>query len=257
MSVLIVSVVAAFASCLTFFSGFGLGTLLLPAFALFYPIEQAVACTAIVHFLNGLFKLALVWRHVNFTIILRFGVPALVASFVGASALVVLSVSKPIFSYVIASHKYSVVPAKLIVGILLLFFVVAELTPRFRSLVVPIRYLPYGGLLSGFFGGLAGMQGALRSMFLSKASLTKEQFVATGAGIAFMIDVARIIVYSSGFSLLDVSKNTDVVAMAILAALSGSLIGKKYLKSVTLQSVQRIVAAMLLMVSIGLITGIL
>ncbi len=245
------------ASCLTFFSGFGLGTLLLPAFALFYPVEQAIACTAIVHFLNGLFKLVLVWRHVNWKIILRFGLPALMASFAGASALVVLAVSKPIFSYAIANHKLSIFPAKLIVGVLLLLFVAAELIPRFRSIVVPLRYLPYGGLLSGFFGGLVGMQGALRSIFLSRASLTKEQFIATGAGIAFMIDVARIFVYSSGFFLLDLSMNAEVLAIAIFAALVGSLVGKKYLKSVTLQSVQRVVAAMLLVVSVGLIIGVL
>ena len=59
MSYLIICTVALLASALTFFSGFDLGTLLLPAFALFFPIEQAVALTAVVHFLNSLFKLAL------------------------------------------------------------------------------------------------------------------------------------------------------------------------------------------------------
>jgi uncharacterized membrane protein YfcA len=60
VSYLLVFAMAFLASGLTFFSGFGLGTLLLPAFALFFPIEQAVALTAVVHFLNGLFKLGLV-----------------------------------------------------------------------------------------------------------------------------------------------------------------------------------------------------
>jgi hypothetical protein len=62
---LVVCSVALLASGLTFFSGFGLGTLLLPAFALFFPVEQAVALTAVVHFLNGLFKLGLVGRHAD------------------------------------------------------------------------------------------------------------------------------------------------------------------------------------------------
>jgi hypothetical protein len=44
---------------LTFFSGFGLGSLLLPAFAVFFPIEVAVAATGVVHLANNLFKLAL------------------------------------------------------------------------------------------------------------------------------------------------------------------------------------------------------
>jgi hypothetical protein len=39
--------VAFAVSGLTLFPGFGLGTLLMPAFALFFPIEVAVAATAI------------------------------------------------------------------------------------------------------------------------------------------------------------------------------------------------------------------
>jgi len=47
-------------SGLTLFSGFGLGTLLMPVFAIFFPIEIAIAMTAIVHLANNIFKLALV-----------------------------------------------------------------------------------------------------------------------------------------------------------------------------------------------------
>lgn len=47
MAYLFVSVAAILASGLTFFFSFGLGTLLLPAFALFVPIDQAIAMTAV------------------------------------------------------------------------------------------------------------------------------------------------------------------------------------------------------------------
>ena len=76
MTLLFICLVAFLASVLTFFSGFGLGTLLLPAFALFFPVEQAVALTGVVHFLNGLFKLGLVGRHTNKDVLIRFGLPA-------------------------------------------------------------------------------------------------------------------------------------------------------------------------------------
>jgi hypothetical protein len=64
---LIVGVTAFVASGLTLFSGFGLGTVLLPVFSLFLPVPLAVAATAVVHFANNLFKLGLVgtaadWR---------------------------------------------------------------------------------------------------------------------------------------------------------------------------------------------------
>jgi uncharacterized membrane protein YfcA len=53
------------ASLLTLISGFGLGTLLLPVFALFFPLELAVGMTAVVHLLNNLFKFGLLWRAVD------------------------------------------------------------------------------------------------------------------------------------------------------------------------------------------------
>ena len=66
MSFLIICAVAFTASGLTLFSGFGLGTLLMPAFALFFPIEVAVAATAIVHLANNIFKVGLVAKKADF-----------------------------------------------------------------------------------------------------------------------------------------------------------------------------------------------
>ena len=53
MEILIISVVAFFAAILTFFSGFGLGTILTPVMMIFFPVEIAVAFTGIVHFSNN------------------------------------------------------------------------------------------------------------------------------------------------------------------------------------------------------------
>jgi uncharacterized membrane protein YfcA len=44
---IIIPAVALLASLLAFFSGFGLGTILLPAFTIFFPVNIAVALTAI------------------------------------------------------------------------------------------------------------------------------------------------------------------------------------------------------------------
>jgi len=85
MMVLLIGLVAFVASALTFVSGFGLGTLLMPVFAVFMPVERAVAATGVVHFLNSLFKFGLVGRHAHWPTVLRFGVPALVASLLGGS----------------------------------------------------------------------------------------------------------------------------------------------------------------------------
>jgi len=73
----LVTGVALFVSALTLFSGFGLGALLMPAFALFLPtVPVAVAATAVVHLANNLFKLALVGRKADGTAVVRFALPA-------------------------------------------------------------------------------------------------------------------------------------------------------------------------------------
>ena len=99
MDYALIGAVALVASGLTFFTGFGLGTLLLPAFAVFFPAPIAVGLTAAVHFLNSLFKLALVGRRADLRVAVRFGLPAVAASFVGAWLLAWLSDLRPLFSY--------------------------------------------------------------------------------------------------------------------------------------------------------------
>ncbi len=257
MSYVVICAVALLASGLTFFSGFGLGTLLLPAFALFFPIEQAVAMTAIVHFLNGLFKLGLVGRQADRRIILRFGVPALVASFIGAWVLLWLAGTAPVLEYTLADREFKVTPAKLTIGVLLLLFALAELLPRFRDLSFGSQFLTLGGLLSGFFGGLSGMQGALRSAFLSRAGLSKEAFVASGVVIACLIDVSRLGVYSRSLLAEGAGLNYRLLGAAVLSAFVGAWLGNRYLKKLTMQGVQRIVAVTLFAVAVGLVCGIL
>ena len=80
MEYLIVCLAALFASGLTLFSGFGLGTILTPVFALFFPVTTAVAMTAIVHLANNLFKIGLVGRDADWPVVLRFGLPAALAA---------------------------------------------------------------------------------------------------------------------------------------------------------------------------------
>ena len=56
MDYIIICIFALLGSALTLFSGFGLGTILLPVFGLFFPIEIAVVLTALVHFMNNIFN---------------------------------------------------------------------------------------------------------------------------------------------------------------------------------------------------------
>ena len=261
MDLIVVCTVALAASLLTFFSGFGLGTLLLPAFALFMPLPQAVAATAVVHGLNGLFKLALVGRHVDRDTVLRFGLPAIVAAFVGAWVLGLLGDLPPLYAWEGFGRRFATTPIALTLGVLLMLFALVELVPTLRDKEFHPRWMPLGGLLSGFFGGLAGMQGALRSAFLARSGLDKQAFVATGAAIACVIDVSRLAVYAGTllavFGTLDGTFDHRLLACAVLAAFAGAWLGNRLLHKTTLRGLQRVVAAMLFAFAIGLILGLL
>ena len=71
MEYVVVCAVALVVSALTLFSGFGLGTLLMPAFALFFPVPVAIAATAVVHLANNVFKVALVGRRADWSVVVR------------------------------------------------------------------------------------------------------------------------------------------------------------------------------------------
>jgi uncharacterized membrane protein YfcA len=257
VSVVVICAVAFVASGLTFFSGFGLGTLLLPAFALFFPIEQSVAMTGLVHFLNGLLKLGLVGRHAHLPTVMRFGLPAIAASFLGAMLLIRLDDLSPLLVYELFGRTLQITPIKLTIGCLLLVFSAFELSKRLQGTSFSPRYMPLGGLLSGFFGGLSGMQGALRSAFLIHAGLTKEGFVGTGAVIAALIDVSRLGVYSTSLAAEASELNYALLGGAVTAAFAGAFIGNRILNMVTMVGVQRLVGVLLLLVAVSLIAGVL
>jgi uncharacterized membrane protein YfcA len=121
--------------------------------------------------------------------------------------------------------------------------------------------LPLGGLLSGFFGGLSGNQGALRSAFLIRAGLSKEAYVGTGAACTVLVDVVRLVVYGAAFhaggrAALD-GNNAGLVLAATLSAFLGAWLGKRLLKKVTLRFVELTVAVLMVLIGAGLASGLI
>jgi uncharacterized membrane protein YfcA len=254
---LVIPVVALLASLLTLFAGFGLGTLLMPVVALFFPLPVAVAMTAAVHLANNLFKFGLLGRHVDGRVLLRFGVPALVASGLGAWTLHWLGDLPEWWRYTLFGREFAVTPLKCLVGVVILIFVVLEGSKRLRKATVDPRYLPIGGVLSGFFGGLSGHQGALRSMFLARLELAPQAFVGTGVALALLIDLARIGVYASEFDAQWTSLDWRLLLATTLAAFAGAWLGARWLRKTTMPGIQRAVAVLLVAVGLGLIAGVL
>ncbi len=251
----IICIAAFLAAILTFFSGFGLGTILTPVFMVFFPVDLAIGLTGIVHFLNNIFKLILVGRHANKTVLIRFGIPAVLAAFAGSWMLVHLNDMSPLFSYTLSGRVFAVYPVKFIIAILLIVFALIDLLPQFGNLQFGKDKLPLGGALSGFFGGLSGNQGALRSAFLIKAGLSKEAFIGTAVVVSTFVDMTRLTVYATKISLDHVFENMMLIVLAVLSAFTGAFIGNRLLKKVTFRFLKITVAIFVILISIALGSG--
>ncbi len=266
MDFLVIPLTSAAVAALTLVSGFGLGTLLMPAFAVFFPLEIAIAATGIVHFANNLFKLALVARWADRSVVLRFGLPAVIASLIGAALMTLMVDVTPLYRYTFGAVNAEITWLKLVIAALLAAFAALELWPRYHELSFPKQALPIGGVLSGFFGGISGMQGALRAPFLLRAGLSRDAFVGTTNVVSTIVDASRLLVYAVGFqwlvktrdySVLAESRTLWLVSAACIAGFAGSYLGARLVKKVTLNAVRLIVATLLFTAAVALGAGLI
>lgn len=265
MMYFIVCTAALAVSLLTLFAGFGLGTLLMPVFALFFPLETAIAATAVVHFINNIAKLLIVGRFAPRAIVVKFLLGALPAAAVGALLLQSASGSGTLASYSLWNVTAEVSAVKLIIGLLLIMFAVVEFLPRFDRWSVDKKWLPLGGAISGFFGGLTGMQGALRTAFLLRCDLSKHQLIATASVVSASIDFTRLAIYAVALSTLAPNlshpRRADLdwwlIAAASIAACIGSIVGARLITKITIRAVKVMAACLLCLCGLGLASGLL
>ena len=148
MELVLIGAAALLASTLTLFSGFGLGTMMTPVFALFFPLPLAIAATAVVHLASNLFKVGLLARNADARVVALFGLPAALAALAGASVLGAVDRLPVLDHYVLAGRAYEITAIKALIGALIVVFAVLELSPRFAALAFPPRWLLLGRVLS-------------------------------------------------------------------------------------------------------------
>jgi len=261
MDYAIISVVSLLVAGLTFFSGFGLGTLLMPVFAIFFTIEVAIAATALVHLANNIFKVILIGKQADYKVVALFAIPGAIAAVFGALLLNYSMTLPTLMKYEISGHGFVVTPTKLVIAVLIFIFAVLELVPILKHLKMNKKYIPLGGLLSGFFGGLSGHQGALRTAFLARLGLDKKTLIGTMVISAVVVDVSRLLVYGMTFFQTDMvllreQGGFGIVIAGIGAAFIGSFLGKQILEKMTLQFLHILIGVMLILMSALLGFGI-
>ena len=121
-------------------------------------------------------------------------------------------------------------------------------------LAIPYNWLSglVGGLLSGFFAGIFGIRGAVRSVFLAAFDLHKVTFIGTTGAISLLLDSTRLATYlSRGIRLQEVP--IWALACFIPASFLGAYIGYLIVDIIPQKYFRPIVAAFLFIVGIKLL----
>src|SRR5437867_890215 len=132
-------------------SGFGIGSLLTPLFATRYETKLAVAIVSVPHLVATAARFFGLRGHVDRKVFLNFGILGAVGGLLGA--LLNAHANSPTLSTVF--------------GGLLVFAGISGLTGFIDRMHFGRRIAWIAGALSGFFGGLVGNQGGIRSAALS------------------------------------------------------------------------------------------
>ena len=156
-------IVGFFAGVTASVAGFGIGSFLIPLVSVQTGTKVAIALVTLPHFLGTSLRFWLLKSKVNRKILVRFGLLSAAGGLFGAlvHTFFVSDLLQVIFSIMLV-----------LAGILGVLQVSERL--RFGKIGASIV-----GLASGFFGGLVGEQGGIRSVALLNFNVEKEAFIAT------------------------------------------------------------------------------
>ncbi|MBD3180930.1 TSUP family transporter [Candidatus Poribacteria bacterium] len=209
MVIVYLTILTIFAGGIGTLTGFGTSTIMVPVLLLFFPLPQTLLLVGIIHWFGDIWKLILFRQGIRWKILLGFGIPGIITSFLGAS----LTFSAP------EELMQRILGGFLIAYVIFLFIKSSFKLPQNNYTAIS------GGTLSGFFAGIFGIGGAVRSAFLSAFDLPKAVYLATTGGIALIIDSSRLVTYYMNGSRLE-----SILMWGLLAFVPASLLGAKLAK---------------------------
>jgi uncharacterized membrane protein YfcA len=188
-------------------------------------------------------------------------VPAALAAVAGGAVLASLTGLPVLVRYVALEAEHEVTLLGVVVGVVLVLIALVELSPLASRLRLSRDRLFVGGIVSGFLGGLSGTQGPIRAAVLLQAELSRDAYVGTNVVTAVIVDVARLVVYGLaipfGTLVAPGSRVLPLVVVASLAAFAGAYLGARLMRRMSLDAVRIAVAALTIVVGIGLATGLI
>jgi uncharacterized membrane protein YfcA len=212
--------------------GFGSSVFFVPLATWFYGFQAVLMLTALLHDFSNTSKLFFFRKHVNYKLLVHFGIPSTVLVIAGAWLSRYLHTSL---------HE-------VLLGIFLAGFS-AWMYFRPAFVVAPTRRNSQaGGAAAGFLAGLIGTGGALRGLSLAAFALEKNAFIATSAAIDFFVDLARTgIYYHQGYLS---GMPLDVIPWLVVIAISGTWIGKRLLEKIPQSAFRGLVLGMLFLTGV-------
>jgi len=219
-------------------AGFGIGSLLTPLVAIEVGTKLAVTLVSIPHAGATALRCWRLRRHIDWAVFRSFGLASAAGGLAGA-----------------ALHARASSPALgATLGVLLVLAGISTLTGiadrlRFRGTAA----LAAGGL-SGFFGGLVGNQGGIRSAALLGVELRRDAFVATATASALIVDAARVGIYVAT-DAAEIARRWPLVAVAAAGALLGTIGGEGVLRRIPEPVFRRVVAATLVLLGVGMLVA--
>ena len=233
MELLYFSLLTLISASIGTMTGFGTSTIMVPILSLFLPIPETLLFVGVIHWFGDIWKILFFKKGLNWKLILLFGVPGIVLSFFAAK----LPLTLP------ESLLQRSLGLFLIAYVVFLFFKPDwKIKPSTTTAVL-------GGSLSGFFAGIFGVGGAIRSTFLTAFDLKKSVFLFTSGVIGLLIDSSRISQY--WLSGIKIGSNLmTALIICIPVSLIGAYLAKKLVDKIPQKSFRLFIAVALLLVGL-------
>lgn len=236
MEIIYIAILTIAAAIVGTLTGFGSSTIMLPVMILFFPLPQALLFVGIIHWFNDIWKIILFKKSVHWKLLLGFGIPGIITSFLGAS--LAITIPAQILSQIL--------------GVLLITYVLfLAIKPTFKLAQTNLTSVS-GGSLSGFFAGIFGLGGAIRGLFLSTFDLPKSVYIFTSGAIALVIDSTRLVTYYVGGVRLS-PLLTSGFLLFIPASLAGAKIAKRVVDKIPQNKFRTVIAIFLFLVGVKLL----
>jgi hypothetical protein len=233
MEILLIAILSLIAGGVGTLTGFGTATIMVPVLLLTYTLPETLLLSGVVHWFGNLWKIGLFWSGLRWRLILMFGLPGLIFTWLGAS--LVYSTSEDILAPLLGTS-------------LMLYTVFIFFNQSFK-LPATNKVAAFGGAISGFMCGIFGVGGAIRGAFLSAFNLPKAVYISTAGFIGLIIDTGRLSRYIlEGTTINSVPLWSLIIFVG--ASFVGALIAKRLIDKIPQQQFRLVVMVFLFAVAI-------